>query len=138
MGADFIYAMAIVPTEDEALLIRKKIAEIADEDSVGNPDCLEIHNFDIMEYREHLNYCLDQLMAGGGRDAGGFHLGDRFVVLTGGMSFGDTPSDLCQYIWDLENEGVLLPNWDDFEFKRKAIDPELLEEARAFLDKMVP
>jgi hypothetical protein len=139
MGADFIYAMAIVPNEDEAKEVLRRI------DALTIDTCPELPSLDdsdsspedyVEEVKEYLRGCLEQLMETvDRRDADGFTIGDRFVILTGGMSWGDNPTELCQPIWDLENAGVLYPTWDDFDFTRK-VTPEKIDAARTHLDKI--
>lgn len=130
MGADFLFAAAIMPNEAEERQMRAKI-DVLKVDDV--PDLIDIRDCDIIEARGYLHACLDDLMRAGS-ECGGIFLGGRVLLITGGMSYGDSPTELCDSIWDLANAGVLLPDLSDFELRPKPVDPALIAQAQAFLE----
>ena len=139
MGADFIFAAAIVPTPAEVEKIKRNIdaltLDTCPEPLVCDHDFTEGDDQTLANIKAHLLECLSTLEdADVRRDSGYLLLGDRSIVITGGMTWGDDPSDLCDPIWQLENAGVLEPKWADFEFRRKAVDPALVSEAAFTLD----
>ena len=113
MGADFIGGyVAVRKTRDEALAalaaisnddLRKSLAlsvGISDDDdnATSDDECREIALF-------HLNMVYDAV-DGFRRDGAVWHINDVPCVFTGGMSWGDTPTDLCESVWVIAELGI--------------------------------
>ena len=111
MGADFIYAVGEQPTEetrDKARFV-DGIQAIAGLDTLGySPEDFETPD----EARGYLIARIDEAidhLTSGARDYGIMHLPDQFgtpYVISGGMSWGDDPTDACRHIWLLNAVGL--------------------------------
>lgn len=109
MGADFIGgAVAIRKTRDEA---RVALDAMSDDDILA---CLEDHggvNIDAYETTAR-EVAIDFLSMvydaydGKRRDGALWTLDSTEYVITGGMSWGDAPTDLCEAVWGVSALGV--------------------------------
>lgn len=107
MGADFVFGFIRKPTVETLAEIDKldndTLARVADR-SFGNPD------EDPDEVRKWLKGAVETIWTAdldGWRDYGEVTvLFPGTYVLSGGMTWGDDPTELCQYLWALEEAGL--------------------------------
>ena len=108
MGADFVFGFIKKPTQETLAKIDEldedSLARVADR-CFGNPDR------DLEETREFLKESVRTIWTAGEqgwRDYGEVNVTEPGTyVLSGGMTWGDDPTELCQYIWALEEAGVV-------------------------------
>jgi hypothetical protein len=126
MGADFLVAFVSVPkgTDPDWLAgeayiesLRGKPLGDWDEEYVANymdelDDECSAEEVAFVKNREANNLLEDlteirRVWEGGfRRDATILEIGDQTVLLTGGMSWGDSPTDLAEMIWKQDQAGV--------------------------------
>jgi hypothetical protein len=100
MGADFVFSICeMVLTKEQAytkadeLTKADKATETAT--SLAEQCGVELEDNEINAY---LKKCIDEVYAPQGRDTGSFRLdeGKRDFLITGGMTWGDSPTDAYQ------------------------------------------
>jgi len=126
MGADFLYAAVEWPVgkNDEATELNrvKMLAEVEHNinkltlDDIDLDWCSEYEGMSIEEIKEHLHEDLDRLADAtmdNLRDAACLRTGTAIFVLTGGMSWGDAPTDTYEAISRLQTVGVyVVPDYE--------------------------
>jgi len=137
MGADFCLVAAIMDV-DKKPNWKAALRYIRE-------DFSDIDNHDPEELVEHLRNFI-ALWNGGSRDTGVLYTGHLKMLCTGGMTWGDDPTDSHSTIWSLMDAGVLDaagfsdgPNYKEILLKvleNKEILP-LLVGTDPELDKMV-
>jgi hypothetical protein len=120
MGADFILAIVEKPQEEDKELWRTRIAALTVTDMEQlDADCCPLvpTEFDLSEtdkpealIREFADDLVDTIYelswTHPGREATWLNLGDESYIASGGMSWGDSPTDTYDYIiaWDVVTE----------------------------------
>lgn len=107
MGADFVFGFIRKPGPETltkiGLLDVDALARVADR-MFGDADR------DPEETRAWLKGAVETILTAdeeGWRDYGEVNVTEPGTyVLSGGMTWGDSPTELCQYIWGLEEAGV--------------------------------
>ena len=141
MGADFIY-YALTWVKGQKLdwnagkaYIRKLAKDSYKEEKEEIPederDLVVSCNFGINYTVSDLEMYMEDVQYGIGgrrRDCNVCHLGHLEVLLTGGMSWGDSPTDLCgamQAIWDCEGLAKAI-GFNQFEYNYKEMVDKIL------------
>jgi hypothetical protein len=120
MGADFIFAITPVTDADREELIRRfdllsqdELFERAEnggfymfEDDETDEEVTQLIWNHLIESIEYLN--------SDPRDAGGLTIEGRTYAVTGGMSWGDSPTEAFEYIRFLESLGIT----DDEQYEK--------------------
>lgn len=111
MGAEFIYAICRVPTPDQAENALARIDELDDDmlESIGqNLWAATSTMSDLSDIRDALKTALQIVTEANRRDIGVFtDLSGQDWVLSGGMTWGETPTAACEYLWALAQSGIL-------------------------------
>lgn len=113
MGADFTYALC--PREVDKDTALRRILEMTDNqirqvmiDLGDDYDFDDTDLKDVQLYRDTLVMDLE-CVYGGYRDTATLVLDGKFYVLTGGMSWGEEPTDSYRSIWRIDAAQVTAP-----------------------------
>ena len=111
MGADFIFALCRLEVDKDTAMTRlnlltpKDIARLWDDDL----------DQDERDYKEEAENAIETVFASR-RDTGELHIKGSIYAITGGMSWGDDPTDSFADICKVDMLGVTLPEieWQDW------------------------
>lgn len=101
--------LAAVPLQS-ATEARSRLKELSDEVALDACEIVlgwERENTNAEECRERIGYAIDAILAGDApRDTGSLFIDNRWHIVTGGMSWGDAPTDSFDEICLLDTAGI--------------------------------
>lgn len=108
MGADFLLTAVPKVTPTQA---RERLAQLTDQEVLDAMDVVKGFADDPEEARDYIRYAIDAILAGDEpNDTGTLWINHQEYIVTGGMSWGDGPTESFDDIWLLDYSGVCDPD----------------------------